>query len=348
MQKVTAESSQNEVDSIEEADKRSSCLTPTTTFEDVPKVFREPNINTGFRQPYQPWYYYPASIFQVHNECMNVWTHIFAVILMTHKLVSFSKQLDFINDPYTWPMLAGILSSIILYLASSFAHCFQSKSEMFHYTCFMIDYAGIGLYGFGSVTVHFAYCMEEHLYQISWLKDMFVPVGGFLAVATCGCCTYAKYRYQRPYPRARKVWQVTGVCFLYIWLIIPVVDQVFNCFINGFRCDDTISPHTKQLAWFLASGFFYTSDIPQRFWPGKCDFIGHSHQFFHVCIMMTTFFQFDGVIRDLHNERDVFEQRPTPTLWNTFGPVALVLLLEIVFIIIFREKCKKKLKSKNE
>ena len=66
----------------------------------------------------------------------------------------------------------------------------QSKSELFHYTVFMIDYAGIGLYGLGSVIVHLEYCSEDSFYNA--VAPWFVPAGCVLAIAICFCCSVAK------------------------------------------------------------------------------------------------------------------------------------------------------------
>lgn len=315
-----------------------TCLIPTCSVDEVPLQFQEPSVFTFYRRPHQPWWYYLASFFQMHNECMNTWTHLIATILMIYKLIIFSQKIDFLNDPYTWAMLGGILSSIFLYCASTMAHCFQSKSEMTHYTCFMFDYAGVGLYGIGSVVAHFHYCTEDHLYP--YIKDVFVPIGVLTSVSCCLCCSYAKVKYTRPYPTARKLWHIGGVMSLYFWLISPVYDQVFNCLLNGYRCDDTIPLHSWQLIWFMAAGFFYASEIPQRFYPGWCDFVGHSHQLFHVCIFMTTWNQYDGVFFDLKNNRDELMRRPTPTFMTTFGPIIFVLVLELIIIFVFRRKAK--------
>ncbi len=56
----------------------------------VPLLFREANVLSGFRPLHHPWWYYVLSILHLHNESMNVWTHILAVTLMTVKLVRFS------------------------------------------------------------------------------------------------------------------------------------------------------------------------------------------------------------------------------------------------------------------
>jgi predicted membrane channel-forming protein YqfA (hemolysin III family) len=112
-------------------------------------------------------------------------------------------QVDFLNDRHAWPLLAGLTSGMALYLCSAAAHCLQSRSELAHYVAFTFDYAGIGLYGLGSVIMHLEYCSEDAFYDT--VQPLFVPAGCILAVMICFCCSVSKTRYERPYPFTRKV-----------------------------------------------------------------------------------------------------------------------------------------------
>ncbi|CAH1775362.1 unnamed protein product [Owenia fusiformis] len=321
-------------------------LVPTTHKEDVPLVFREPHINGGFRQVDQPWHYYFLSIFQVHNEVMNVWTHLIAAIVMISKIWKYSHEVDFVNDAYTWPFLAGLICGSLLYVCSSGAHCFQSKSELVHYVAFMVDYAGIGLYGLGSVIVHYQYCSEDSLYEL--LKNVYLPVGCLLGFCICLCCTISKIYYTRPYPFTRKMWQMTPVGCIYIWLNMPIVHKVYNCYMYEHGCGESFTYHIHQILWFLASAIFFASSYPQKFNPGMCDFIGHSHQLFHICIMICTSIQMDGVFLDMQQDREHLIKRGIPTFMDAFGPVILVVGLEILNIAIFQKIAKDKIAKESK
>ena len=98
--------------------------------------------------------------------------------------------MDFLSDSYTWPLLAGLLCGMALYGCSAVAHCLQSRSELVHYTAFMFDYSGIGLYGLGSIILHIAYCSENSFYYLA--EPWFVPLGALLGFSICFCCTIAK------------------------------------------------------------------------------------------------------------------------------------------------------------
>lgn len=58
----------------------------------------------------------------------------------------------------------------------------------------------------------------------------------------------------------------------------------------SFLISDTarelLLPKTLGMFFFYAFGFlFYISNFPERWWPGSFDYIMHSHQFWHVCVV---------------------------------------------------------------
>lgn len=312
---------------------------PLQTRDEVPLLFREAHVQGQFRALHFPMKSYIISIFQLHNESINVWSHLLAFGLMSQRLWHFSSQLDYWNDTYTWPLVAGLMCGMMMYAFSATAHCIQSHSELTHYTAFMVDYAGIGLYGLGSVIVHINYCSEPEFYDL--VHTWFTPAGTIIAFAICLCCSVAKVIYTRPYPFRRKIWQMAPVGAIYVLLVSPIFHRLYACFINGEDCNESIPYHVKQIFWFLLSGLFFASDWPQRIRPGLCDVFFHSHQLFHVAIMICTLYQMDGVFVDLQTRQDILQMRPPHTFWSAFGPVISVVTAEIFLIIGFHFYIKK-------
>ena len=262
---------------------------------------------------------------------------------MAHKIYLFSFEVDFINDPYTWPMLSGMFCATALYLCSSGAHCLQSKSELIHYVSFMVDYAGIGLYGLGSVILHQTYSSEQNFYELS--ASYFVPIGCVIGFSICACCTASKIIYSRPYPFARKLWQIIPVAAIYIWLASPIAHRFYTCWAHDSLCNEAIVFHRRQVWWFIVSAFFFASDIPQRFFAaGSFDHFLHSHQLFHIAIMICTLTQMDAVMLDWKDRADYLRaSRPIPTLWSSFGPVVITILAEFICILYCRTVARAKI-----
>lgn len=76
----------------------------------------------------------------------------------------------------------------------------------------MVDYMGIGLYGIGSGLQHLYYCGEQHFFD--YVKNFYMPVLVVLSVNTCFCSSYFKVKYQRPFPKVRKVSQLLSVAVM--------------------------------------------------------------------------------------------------------------------------------------
>ena len=196
-------------------------LVPTTTALKQSRIFREPYVKTGYRQCNQPWIYYFLSIFQVNNECLNVWTHLIGLLAIVFKSWIISYSLDLFNDPYIWPLSAEIIAMLCLYCFSITAHCLCSKSEVAHQIFFMLDYAGIGLYGLGSCLAHYWYCVHEDI--VGSFLHRFAALGGIaFSTLVCLCCSVSKIAcFQHQFNR--RPWQICSVSAMYLHLIFPIL-----------------------------------------------------------------------------------------------------------------------------
>lgn len=320
-------------------------LPPTALKKELPVVFHEPHVESGFRQIHQPWHYYILSLFQMHNECMNAWTHLLGCLIALGRLYKISQEFDAWNDPWMYPMLAGSITMITMYLCSTAAHTFHNMSEQLHYTCFFVDYAGIGVYALGGTIIHYYYCTHISLVG-SLFHSYAIQVGVFLAVVVCFNCSYSKTKYSRPYPFTRKIWQVSSILSIYSWLIYPIVHRLFlfaeHPLSNSW--DQSLSDHSYQMMWFCLAGIFFSMDVPQRFFPGRCDFLFHGHQIFHVCIMLMNLKQIDGMYSDIKARMsEIKTQHAVPTVWNTFGYVLLAILMNAVVVCSFHYVAKQRI-----
>lgn len=65
-------------------------LPPTVRDVDVPSLFRERFILSGYRPVGQSWRCYVLSLFQVHNETLNVWSHLLAAVCVVMRFMVFA------------------------------------------------------------------------------------------------------------------------------------------------------------------------------------------------------------------------------------------------------------------
>ena len=173
---------------------------------EVPPYFRERYVCTGYRPLHQNWRYYFLSLFQRHNETVNIWTHLLAFLVLLVKLRQLAETVDFAGDAHSWPLLILVVSSLTYSACSAAAHLLGGKSELCHYCFFFLDYVGVAQYQYGSAAVHFYYGADERLHRR--LGGAFMPAAAALSCLSCLGCCYGKYcSHSRP-AWVRKVCQV--------------------------------------------------------------------------------------------------------------------------------------------
>lgn len=150
-------------------------LSPATvSSSEVPPVFWKPYIHGGYRPVRQTWRYYFSTLFQQHNEAINVWSHLAAALVLLLRFQRLWQRVDFGQDEHARPLLIILAASITYLTFSSLAHLLQAKSEFWHYSFFFMDYVGVAVYQYGSALGHFYYAIEP-----SWHERVrLLPAGG--------------------------------------------------------------------------------------------------------------------------------------------------------------------------
>lgn len=309
-------------------------------FNQVPELLVEPYIINGFRSMHQPWSYYWKSLFHKHNETINVWSHLSGILYMTYLFVYYYNHLNFFENSHSWPFAVSICAAIMMFFCSAGAHLFHSKSESVHVTCFLIDYIGVSLHGFGSGFLHIYYSAPEWYYKrIQYHYVFFLLMWGFLA---CFLNCFSICYYQRPYPAIKRFWQFFPCGILWIYSIVPLCIRLYS---SNFVLTPPLMCHLAQILLFLLGAFLFASDIPQRFWPGAVDFIGQGHHLFHTCIYIATICQMHGVYWDYQDHQYMINQRNKPDLIICAGSIVTLIGLDLFAVYLFRlkifEKCHK-------
>ncbi|XP_048106515.1 LOW QUALITY PROTEIN: membrane progestin receptor beta [Alosa alosa] len=281
---------------------------PTVPAGDVPSLFREPYILSGYRPTGQSWKCYLLSVFQWHNESLNVWTHLLAapvLLLRCWALLAVTSGDDgghpLLLDLSVLPLALYVLSSLTYLACSVAAHLLQSHSELAHYSLFFLDYVGVAVYQYGCALGHYFYSAEAAWRNTGGLRTFFLPGAALLAWLSCACCCFAKAHYRRPYPLRRKVCQLIPTSLAYFLDISPVVQRLVT---GDWERDAALPFHAGQVAFFLMAAFFFSYPFPECFLPGHCDIVGHAHQVFHLFLSMCTMCQLEALFRDFVARRE--------------------------------------------
>uniref|UniRef100_A0A8D0D2G0 Progestin and adipoQ receptor family member 8 n=1 Tax=Sander lucioperca TaxID=283035 RepID=A0A8D0D2G0_SANLU len=293
-------------------------LPPTVRDVDVPPLFRERFILSGYRPPGLPWRCYVLSLFQIHNETLSVWSHLLAGIL-GFRLQGPEGQ-GFSVDVSSLPLVLYAFSAVTYLSCSAAAHLLQSHSETAHYSLFFLDYVGVAIYQYGCALALCLYSSDTTWTQ-SMLGQVFLPAAALLAWLSCTACCYAKLRFRRPYPLHRKLCQVLPMGVAYLLDISPVAHRlatvcVYVC-VYMCVCVCVCVYMCVCVMLFLLSAFFFSCPVPERCSPGGYDIVGHGHQLFHFLLCGCTLAQQEALLQDFLWRR--------PALLRVFGEQHLLL-----------------------
>ncbi|KAM7395795.1 hypothetical protein PAMA_007198 [Pampus argenteus] len=317
----------------------------TVTASQVPSLFREPYILSGYRPVQQNWCCYLLSLFQRHNESLNVWTHLLAGPVLLLRWWANIGALGYTMDAASLPLSLFLVSSLVYLFFSVAAHLLQSHSERAHYFFFFIDYVGVAVYQYGCSLGHYFYTSEP-AWRESYIGPLFLPGAAFFGWLSCASCCFAKSRYRRPYPLQRKIFQLIPSSLAYLLDISPVAHRLFTV---SWTQEPSQPFHALQIACFLLSTLFFSCPIPERFFPGHCDFVGQGHQIFHLFLSLCTMFQLEALFQDYARRRDtvveVFGERQ---LWWACVAFPALFVCCILTALITMMHIHKQLQGKQE
>uniref|UniRef100_A0A8C2FF09 Progestin and adipoQ receptor family member 5 n=1 Tax=Cyprinus carpio TaxID=7962 RepID=A0A8C2FF09_CYPCA len=86
--------------------------------------------------------------------------------------------------------------------------------------------------------------------------------------------------------------------------VVPFLFDSFPLFYRAILFPHVCSPnealasHSYHLLFAFLTCFLFASHLPERLAPGRFDYIGHSHQLFHICAVVGTHFQMEAVLTD--------------------------------------------------
>ncbi|KAM7010337.1 membrane progestin receptor gamma [Passerculus sandwichensis] len=273
----------------------------------VPESYREPGILSGYRPPQSSACECLLSLFGMNNETLNIWTHLvpagYFLWLLLSRLGSPGSEAG------AGPFLAYLGTCALYPLASSAAHALGALGGHGRHRAYCCDYAALSLYGLGSALAYSAY-----VFPLEWVgstfHDFYVPVAVLNSVLSTGLSCYSRF-LEAERPRLSKAFRTLAFVYPYIFDSIPVFYRLSR------SCSEaSLLLHSRHSLCALLTFLSFTSHLPERLAPGSFDFIGHSHQVFHVCGVLGTLFQLEAVSVDMAERRG---RLPLPSALGTFG-----------------------------
>ena len=298
----------------------------------ISRIYWEPYIVTGYRRTDISVWDCLRYTLVFHNDVGNFWTHFAFLLVWLAWLAGLSMKLD-LSDPFWYPLLLLWFGGCSYAFCSSLAHCMATKSVILRQICFITDYLGIALYGFGGDVAYLFYerAVGSTFYEYKWTLVIVYTLSALNSTALCSLSRFycGKQRY---------LLRALSFTLPYLGGVFPFWHRIFLCYFHGEQCfGETLHLHVFTcLASFLMI-FFFVTKLPERAFPGKFDYIFHSHQLFHIVSATITSFQFYFVPIDAALRREELLQNPymSPDLYTTFIPLVIVVLGGLSIVAIF-------------
>ncbi|KAJ3124897.1 hypothetical protein HK101_006023 [Irineochytrium annulatum] len=250
-------------------------------------------IKTGYRKIQFNYAACVRSLFYLHNETGNIYTHLIGAVLFVGLF-----PLSFIPSSRLLPLLetttAMDVAVVAIFLASAVV-CL-GLSTTFHLCCChsmavskawnKLDYMGIVVLIVGSCVpaVYYGFYCDRTL-QISYL----------IAMAILGSITLFITVSQKYGTPPYRVLRTSVFMALGLSGIIPLTHSVI---LHGLR----FSQQAMSFNWMVAMGSMYVVGaliygyrVPEKWFPGMFDIWGHSHQIFHVLVVTAAITHYVGV-----------------------------------------------------
>ncbi|XP_052813541.1 membrane progestin receptor gamma-like isoform X2 [Mya arenaria] len=313
--------------------------------DQMPEHFHESFIVKGYRSPKSSPFQCVLSLFDATNETLNFWTHFLPSWYFMWVLRDSSVTLDFRHDSYSWPLLAYMCMCCIYPLASAMAHTFNTMSDNARHICFFLDYSAISASAFGGAIAIRAYCFPSDLRATSF--GNWYLTGAFVNSLLC-IFIACKTRFM-PLSQTRKAMRLTSLGWPFIYATLPLAYRL----LCGTQEDSDLSStyyHLMSIVLMYVSAFLYSAHFPERLFPGSFDIIGHSHQWFHMSVILGTIYQMHAILLDKRErEPNLLPGWEFPSAGSSVGRLAIVLAVNTVVVIAYSLKLlcvdAKKLKS---
>ncbi len=251
-----------------------------------------PFITRGYRIPNGSWSKTLMTIFHIHNETINIWTHLLGFLYFIYLLLENIIYSGSERDPFeilATNLYLTTVSSVLYH--STLYHTSISHSVPVANRCLCNDWQSVALLAGSSSIFNGYFELYRHGYQ--WEYFIFVILNSFTTYKVAKMCvksvkecshhtSVCKDLQQDQKERELSILQRT----------ILSVSLALSCYLTwllhwwkrGELTDDMIHTIIGMSISYLFYGSFIlkVTSIPERFFPNSLDIFGQSHQIFHI------------------------------------------------------------------
>lgn len=241
----------------------------------------------GHRLPLNSFRACFRSVFRIHTETGNIWTHLLGMLafIFIAAYTLSSRYVDWMWQDITVHSVF-FAGAIICLTFSWLFHTVFCHSQLVNKLFGKLDYCGIALLTVGSFVpwLYYGFYCHETAHLV-YLVSIILLGTACIIVSLFDKFAAPAYRPVR--------------AGLFIGLGLTGVVPAFHVVcIEGFypALHDCGLGHLVVMALlYIGGALMYAFRIPESLYPGKFDIWCHSHQIFHVCVILAALIHFQGI-----------------------------------------------------
>uniref|UniRef100_A0A646QCQ7 AdiponectinRec n=1 Tax=Hemiscolopendra marginata TaxID=943146 RepID=A0A646QCQ7_9MYRI len=259
-----------------------------THFHSLPMWLQDNDfLVKGHRPPLPSFYACFKSIFRIHTETGNIWTHLLGCVAFIGVAAYFLTRPSIEIQWQEKAVFATFFAGAILCLGLSFTfHTVHCHSERVGKLFSKLDYCGIALLIIGSFVPWLYYGFYCN-FQPKLIYLIVVVVLGVAAIVVSLWDKFSEPKFRSLRAGVFMGFGLSGV--------IPAIHYLIA---EGFFK----AVYHASLGWLILMGslyilgaMLYALRVPERFFPGKCDIWFQSHQIFHILVIAAAFVHYHGI-----------------------------------------------------
>lgn len=268
------------------------------TYDELPEWSKHNKyLKYGYRLPNQSFCYYFKSIFKIHNEIINIITHLIpAIIFFILIIYSNINHIVGNNIGDNIALNMFLFSEFLCFFISSIMHTFFPYSEKVCNILIRLDYFGISLsiLGFYTIFIYYAFYCHE-IIQIVYYTVSYT-LGIITIITNCFSRFAIPYRYKML--RAMVFFSFCGS------ILIPLFHRILEDYDNEAAFSIELKYSTLTGILVGLSLFFYITHIPEKYTKQKIfNYVFTSHQIFHVLSFSGIFLFYIGLF-DIYRQHE--------------------------------------------